>query len=168
MSCEFLSTSYKFIYTSYEFKFLSNKFKCFSYEFKSASYEFKSTSYEFKSTSSSTIKSIKKISKQAFKTTKGNSFPKVVSSKLLRQHVISTCGGNLSHYVAATPWLWLQQDAEWININFWRWDLNSLHKNHPPPMILEKFVFSFVFNLRKQNVTDFSFIFLTQGFVLRF
>ena len=112
MSCEFLSTSYKFIYTSYEFKFLSNKFKCFSYEFKSASYEFKSTSYEFKSTSSSTIKSIKKISKQAFKTTKGNSFPKVVSSKLLRQHVISTCGGNLSHYVAATPWLWLQQDAE--------------------------------------------------------
>ena len=33
-------------------------------------------------------------------------------------------------------------------------------------MILEKFVFSFAFNLRKQNVTDFSFISLTQ--TLRF
>ena len=34
------------------------------------------------------------------------------------------------------------------------------------PMILEKFAFSFAFNLRKQNVTDFSFISLTQNFVL--
>ena len=33
-------------------------------------------------------------------------------------------------------------------------------------MILEKFAFSFAFNLRKQYVTDFSFISLTQNFVL--
>ena len=33
-------------------------------------------------------------------------------------------------------------------------------------MILEKFAFAFAFNLRKQNVTDFSFISLTQNFVL--
>ena len=36
-----------------------------------------------------------------------------------------------------------------------------------PPMILEKFALSFAFNLRKENVTDFSFIFLTQNVVLR-
>ena len=33
-------------------------------------------------------------------------------------------------------------------------------------MILEKFAFSFAFNLRKQNVIDFSFISFTQKFVL--
>ena len=33
-------------------------------------------------------------------------------------------------------------------------------------MILEKFAFSFAFNLKKQNVTDFSFIFLTQNCVV--
>ena len=33
-------------------------------------------------------------------------------------------------------------------------------------MILEKFAFSFAFDLRKQNVTDFSFISLTQNFLL--
>ena len=31
-----------------------------------------------------------------------------------------------------------------------------------PPMILKKFAFSFAFDLRKQNVADFSFIYLTQ------
>ena len=34
-------------------------------------------------------------------------------------------------------------------------------------MILEKFTFSVAFNLRKQNLTDFSFISLTQNFGLR-
>ena len=33
-------------------------------------------------------------------------------------------------------------------------------------MILEKIAFSFAFNLRKQNVTDLSFISFTQNFVL--
>ena len=32
-------------------------------------------------------------------------------------------------------------------------------------MILKKFTFFFAFNLRKQNVTDFSFISVTQNFV---
>ena len=35
-------------------------------------------------------------------------------------------------------------------------------------MILEKFAFSFAFNLKKQNKTDFPFISLTQNFVLSF
>ena len=35
-----------------------------------------------------------------------------------------------------------------------------------PLMILEKFTVSFAFNLRKESVTDFSFIFLTENFVL--
>ena len=33
-------------------------------------------------------------------------------------------------------------------------------------MILVKFAFSFAFNLRKQNIADFSFIFLTQNFMM--
>ena len=33
-------------------------------------------------------------------------------------------------------------------------------------MILEKFAFSFAFNLRKQNLTFFSFVSLIQNFVL--
>ena len=33
-------------------------------------------------------------------------------------------------------------------------------------MILEKFAFSFVFNLKKQNITKFSFISLAQNFML--
>ena len=36
------------------------------------------------------------------------------------------------------------------------------------PMILDKFAFSFVFNLRKQNATDFSFISFTQTFCFTF
>ena len=35
-------------------------------------------------------------------------------------------------------------------------------------MMLEKFSFSFAFNLRKQNATDFSFISLTQNSMLCF
>ena len=46
------------------------------------SYEFKFTSYEFKSTWSRIIED---SSKQPFKTAKQNSFPKIISPKLLRQ-----------------------------------------------------------------------------------
>ena len=53
-----------------------------------------------------------------------------------------------------------------MKIMFERRDLNSPQKYHPPQMILGKFVFSFVFNLRKQNVTHFSCISLTLNFVL--
>ena len=34
-------------------------------------------------------------------------------------------------------------------------------------MILKKFAFSFAFNLRKQNVTDFTFTSFKQNFVMR-
>ena len=64
----------------------------------------------------------------------------------------------------------LQQEAEWVNINFERKDLNFPQKREvtlPPPVILDKIAFSFAFNLRKQNVTDFSLISLTQNLVLR-
>ena len=64
---------------------------------------------------------------------------------------------------STTPWLRLQQKTTWVNINFERRDLNSPQKSHPPPMILEKFAFSFAFNIRKRNVVDFSFISLTQN-----
>ena len=49
-----------------------------------------------------------------------------------------------------------------MNINFGKRDLSS----PPAPMILEKFAFCFVFNLRKQYVTDFFSVSVTQNFVL--
>ena len=36
----------------------------------------------------------------------------------------------------------------------------------PTPRWFWQFAFSFAFNLRNQNVTDFSFIYLTQNFLL--
>ena len=70
-------------------------------------------------------------------------------------------------YVSTTPGLRLQQKAEWVNINFERKDLNSLQKSQSLlSMILEKLDFSFALNLRKQKVTDFSFISLTHNLVL--
>ena len=69
---------------------------------------------------------------------------------------------NLLFYVSTTPWLRLQQEAEWVNMNFERKDQNSPQKITPLPMILEKFAFSFAFNLWKQNVSDFYFISLTE------
>ena len=84
----------------------------------------------------------------------------------MRQLVRSISGDNLLFYVPTTPWLQLQQEAEWVNINFERRDLNSPQKSHPSPLILEKFAFSFAFDLRKQNETDFSFMSLAQNFIL--
>ena len=37
---------------------------------------------------------------------------------------------NLLFYVSTTPWLRLYQEAEWVNINFERIDLNSPQKSH--------------------------------------
>ena len=51
--------------------------------------EFKSTSYKFKST----------------------------SSRIMRQLVRSVSGDNFLFYVSTTPWLQLQQKAEWVYIN---------------------------------------------------
>ena len=47
-----------------------------------------------------------------------------------------------------------------VNINFKRRDLTFVQKNHTSP---EDFGEAFAFNLIKQNVTYFSFIFLTQN-----
>ena len=84
----------------------------------------------------------------------------------MRQPVLSVSGDNVLFYVSTTPWLRLQHEAEWVNINFERRDLNSPRKSHPLPMIFERFAFYFAFDLRKQNVTDFSFISSTQNFAL--
>ena len=45
----------------------------------------------------------------------------------------SVSGDNLLFYVSTTPWLRLQQEAEWENINFERRNLNSPQKCHPLP-----------------------------------
>ena len=111
---------------------------------------------------------IKSMKTQANNLNNSSSFPKIISpTKLLSNSWGSSVSGdNLLFYISTTPWLRLQQEAEWVNINFETRDLNSPQKSHPPPMILEKLAFVFVFNLRKQNVTDFSFILFTQNFVL--
>ena len=99
---------------------------------------------------------------------KSSSFPKTILLGNLREKLVpSFSGDNLFFYISTTPWLRLQQEAEWVNINFERRDLNSPQKSHLPPYDLEKFAFFFAFNLRKQNATDFSFTPLTQNFALR-
>ena len=57
--------------------------------------------------------------------------------------------------------LGLSQETMWVNINFERRDLTSVQKSHPS---LEFSGEVFAFNLIKQNVTHFSFIFLTLNF----
>ena len=124
---------------------------------------------------SSNPRIIKSIKTQVI-SLKSSSFPKIISPKLLGSlWGNSVSGDNLLFYISTTPCLWLQQEAKWVNIiNFERRDLNSLQKGHhlplplPPSMILEKFAFSFTFNLTKQNVIDSYFISFTQNFVLCF
>ena len=45
----------------------------------------------------------------------------------------SVSGDYLLFYVSTTPWLQLQQEAEWLNFNFERRNLNSPKKIHPSP-----------------------------------
>ena len=106
---------------------------------------------------------------QANNLNNSSSFPKIISpTKLLSNSWGSSVSGdNLLFYISTTPWLRLQQEAEWVNINFETRDLNSPQKSHPPPMILEKFAFYFVFNLRWKKCNRFFFhFFLTQNFVV--
>ena len=49
----------------------------------------------------------------------------------------------------------------WVNINFERRELTSAQKSH---LSTDNFGEAFAFNLIKQNVTYFSFMFLTQNF----
>ena len=62
-------------------------------------------------------------------------------------------------YFSTISWLRLQQETKWVNINFKRRDAISAQKSYPFP---HDFGEIFAFNLIKQNVTHFSFIFLTQ------
>ena len=65
-------------------------------------------------------------------------FPKILSPKLFGNSFQFNFGDDLLFYVSTTPWLPLQQEAEWVNINFKRGNLNSPQESHPTPMILEK------------------------------
>ena len=68
----------------------------------------------------------------------------------MRQLVRSVSGNNLVFYFYTISGLRLSQETMWVNINFERRDLTSGEV--------------FAFNLIKQNVTHFSFIFLTLNF----
>ena len=81
----------------------------------------------------------------------------------MRQLVRSVSGDNLVFYFSTISWLRLQQETMWVNVNFERRDLFSVQKSHPFP---DDFREAFTFKLIKQNVTHFSFILLTQSFLL--
>ena len=119
-----------------EFKSTSYEFKSTSYEFKPTSYEFESTSYEFKSTS------------YKFKPTSYEFQSMIYELKSTSSRIIK----------------WMKTQVNSLNSpSFPKIISPKLFGN---PMILDKFAFSFAFNIRKQNVTDFSSISLTQNFVL--
>ena len=130
-------TIYEFKSKCYKFKSTCCKFKSTSYEFKSASYEFKFISYEFKSTTSRIIKSMK----THVNSLKSSSFHKIISPKLLgkfvRQRVRSVSRNNLLFYFSTTPWIKLQQEAEW--------DLNFPQKSHLYPDDFGEIRFFFCF-----------------------
>ena len=100
-----------------------------------------------------------------------SSFPKILSLKsfgnfvwqFVRQFVRSVFGDNFLFYFFIISWLRLQQEIKWVNINFDKRDLTSAQKSHSSP---DDFGKTFLFTLIKQNVTYFSFIFLTQNFLL--
>ena len=97
-----------------------------------------------------------------------SSFTKIISPALFdNSWNNSVSGNNFLFYVSATLWLRLQQEAEWVNIHFERRDLKrKVRKVTPPLDDFGKIYFFFAFNLRKQYVTDFSFISFTQNVVL--
>ena len=79
----------------------------------------------------------------------------------MRQLVRSVSGDNLVFNFSIISWLWLQQETMRANINFEKRDLTSAQKSH---LSRDDFGKTFAFDLIKQNVTHFSFIFLTQNF----
>ena len=62
-------------------------------------------------------------------------------------------------YFSTMSRLPLQQETKWANINFERGDLLSAQKSHPLPDDIGE---TLAFNLIKQSLIYFSFIFLTQ------
>ena len=106
--------------------------------------------------------------KTKVKKLKISSFPKIISLKLFGNSLGNSFVQFMAiilFYVSTNPLVQLQQEDEWFNINFEKRDLNSPQKSHSPPMILDEVVFSFAFDLRKQNVIDFSFISVAQNVV---
>ena len=129
--------SYKFKSTSYELQFAIN-------EFKSTIYNFKFTSYNSNLWVTSSNLQIIKSMKTQVNILKSSSFPKIISLELFDNSCdnsyIQLLMINLLFYVSTPPWLQLLQKAEWGKINFKRRNLNF---------------WQIVFNLRKQNVTNF-------------
>ena len=60
-------------------------------------------------------------------------------------------------YVSTTQWLRLQQEAEWVNINFERRNLNSPQKCHPAPNDLGEICFFLCFQFKKTKCNRFFF-----------
>ena len=107
--------------------------------------------------------------KTQVKKLKISSFPKIISLKSFGNSLGNSFVQFMAiilFYVSTNPLVRLQQEDEWFNINFEKRDLNSPQKSHSPPMILDEVVFSFAFDLRKQNAIDFSFISVAQNVVL--
>ena len=117
--------------TSYELGVESSKVRVAiqKYEFKSASYELQFTSYKFRS-------AIMKSIKTQVNSLKISLFPKILSPKLLGNSFQFNSGDDLLFYVSTTPRLRLQQEAEWVNINSERRNINSPQKSHPRLNIL--------------------------------
>ena len=76
----------------------------------------------------------------------------------MTQLICLVSGDNIVFYFSTISLLRFQQETKWVNINFERRDLTSAQKSHP---FHNEFGEIFVFNIIKQNVTHFSFIFLT-------
>ena len=92
------------------------------------------------------------------------SFSKILSLKSFGNSWLacSVSGDNFVFYFSTISWIRLQQETMCVNINFEIRDLTSSQKRHAFPRWFRRNLF--VFNLIKQNVTHFSFIFLTKTF----
>ena len=75
----------------------------------------------------------------------------------------SVSGDNLVFYFPIILSLRLQRERMWVNMNFETTDITSARKSHPST---NNFGDTFAFNLIKQIVIHFSFIFLTQNVLL--
>ena len=126
---------------------------------------FKSASSNLRATSSnprviSSDPRIIKSVKTQVNSLKSSSFHKIISPELFNNSWGSSVSGdNLLFYVPATPCLRLQQEAEWVNINFERIDISSPQKIYPPPNNFGEICFFLWFYFKKTKCDRFFFHF---------
>ena len=85
----------------------------------------------------------------------------------MRQLVRSVSGDTAFFYVSTTPWLRLEQEAEWVNINFERRDLDSPYKNHHPFESRNSRVTKSIYETEVRKMTS-NFELLTRTFLYKF